>query len=178
MMDLMVKPNTSRSCGLVLALVLGACGSAGVPGEEPHDHGPDEGSGQHDGHREPRDLATQPCDAGNWRELNPDLRECRLAGAALNGTSLRRSDLSNADLRGASLVGADLFKAVVRQALLAGTDMAGANLTSVDLTGANLTGASLAGARLTNAVLSGAILEGAKTDTSTICPNGAPGPCW
>jgi hypothetical protein len=165
-------------CVVVLALALGACGSADELGGEPHQHDPVDEAVPHEEHTEPRDVATQPCDAGNWRALNPDLRECRLASVNLDGTSMRRSNLSNADLRGASLVGADLFKAVLSHASLAGADVAGANLTSVDLTGANLTGANLEGTRLTNAVLRDALLGGARTDASTTCPSGTPGPCW
>ncbi len=163
---------------ITLALALGACGP-GEHGDSAHEHDPGDETAQHDGHTtEPRDVATQPCDAGNWRELNPDLRECRLVSAPLDGTSMRRSNLSKADLTGASLVGADLFKAVLNQASLAGANVAGANLTSVDLTGANLTGANLEGTRLTNAVLKDAVLDGARTDMTTTCPNGLPGPCW
>jgi hypothetical protein len=162
---------------VLLALALGACGHSEA-GHGSHEHDPGDDAGQHTEHPPPRDLATQPCDAGNWRELNPDLRECRLAGLNLDGTSMRRSNLINADLTGASLVGADLFKALLSHASLAAANMAGANLTSVDLTGANLTGANLSGAQLTNAVLIDALLEGATTDMSTACPNGTPGPCW
>ncbi len=164
---------------VVLALALGACGSAGELGDPTHEHDPVDDAGQHDGHDTGvRDVATEPCDAGNWLELNPDLRECRLVSANLDGTSMRRSNLSNADLTGANLVGADLFKAVLSHASLAGADLAGANLTSVDLTGANLTGANLEGTRLTNAVLKDALLDGARTDATTTCPSGTPGPCW
>lgn len=169
--------SVTQLYSVLLALALGACGPGGSE-HDSHDHDPGDDAVQHTEHPPPRDLATQPCDAGNWRELNPDLRECRLAGMNLDGTSMRRSNLSNADLTGASLVGADLFKALLSHASLASSDLSGANLTSVDLTGANLTGANLSGTRLTNAVLIDALLDGAKTDTSTTCPNGTPGPCW
>jgi hypothetical protein len=163
---------------VMLALALGACGPGEHVGLE-HEHDPGDDTVPHEEHDSvPRDVATEPCDAGNWSALNPDLRACRLTRVNLDGTSLRRSNLSDADLTGASLVGADLFKALLSHASLAGANVAGANLTSVDLTGANLTGAHLEGTRLTNAVLKDALLDGATTDTTTTCPNGMPGPCW
>ena len=64
------------------------------------------------------------------------------------------------DLRGANLIGADLY---------------GAQLQEADLTGAALNDANLELANLEGAV--GADFTGAKTDTRTVCPNGAKGPC-
>ncbi len=174
----MVKTLSSMKLyAVLLVLALGACGP-NEPGHESHDHDPGDEVVPHTEHPPPRDVTTQPCDGNNWRELNPDLRECRLTGLNLDGTSMRRSNLSSADLTGASMVGADLFKALLGHASLAAANLTDANLTSVDLTGANLTDANLSGARMTNAVLTDALLEGAKTDTSTTCPNGTPGPCW
>ena len=157
---------------LALALALTAC--AGGSQEEGHDHGGGDAGGDH----QVRDPASEPCDAGNWRELLPDLRQCDLAGELLDGESLRRADLSDANLAGASLAGADLFTAVLAAAVVTDADLDGAKLTSVNLIGADLTGASLIGAVLINADLSEATLAGAATDETTTCPDGDPGPCW
>lgn len=147
---------------LALALVLTAC-AGGSQDDGHHQVGGDAG-----GEHEVRDPATEPCDAGNWRQLFPDLRQCDLAAERLDGESLRRADLSDADLTGASLTGADLFTAVLARAVVTDADLDGAKLTSVDLTGADLTGASLVDAVLINA----------DTDETTTCPDGEPGPCW
>lgn len=129
-------------------------------------------------HHHVRDLATEPCDAGNWRALAPDLRACMLASVSLAGESLRRANLSAAGLAGVDLERADLFKAVLNNADLVHADLAGAKLTSASLDGADLTGASLTGATLINATFTGARLDGATTDATTTCPSGYPGPCW
>lgn len=131
-----------------------------------------------DGEHHERDLATEPCDPSNWRELFPDLRECELPSGLLNGESLRRADLSRANLQGARLEAADMFKAVLVDAALSGAFLERANLTSVDLRNADLTGASLRGATLTNAQLGDATLDDAATDATTRCPSGLLGPCW
>ena len=165
-----LDPLTHR--WLALAFALTAC--AGGSQEEGHDHAGGDAGGDH----EIRDPATEPCDASNWRQLLPDLRQCDLAGEVLDGESLRRADLSDADLAGASLAGADLFAGVLAAAVVTDADLDGAKLTSVDLTGADLTGASLIGAVLINADLSEATLAGAATDETTTCPDGDPGPCW
>jgi len=60
---------------------------------------------------------------------------------------------------------------------ITGAGLTGAKLTSADLTGADLTAASLEGATLTSAVLEGALFDGATTDETTLCPDGAAGPC-
>ena len=80
---------------------------------------------------------------------------CQLGGADLTGVSAADGDLTLADLRGAKLYMA--------------------NLSGADLTGALLENANLSGAILRDA--KGANLAGAITDTKTICPNGAQGPC-
>ena len=181
------KTTVLRASVVALALVVGACSgadeSAISPQDVAHDHdGHDHGvvdDSQHDAnHDEPRDLETEPCGAGNWRELNPDLRQCALAGQDLDGESLRRADLTDADLAEATLVGADLFKGILVRANLKDAVVSGANLTSADLTGADLSGASLVGATLTNAKLNNALLNGATTNETTTCPDGTVGPCW
>ena len=80
---------------------------------------------------------------------------CDLSGARLPGLAGARADFTNANLSGAFL-----YKA---------------NLSGASLTGAVLQGANLSSANLSNAV--GANLAGAKTDATTVCPNGAAGPC-
>lgn len=161
----MYSPSSFQAC-LIGAVTLGAC----APG---HEHVHALGDEHH-----VRDLATEPCDAANWSVLAPDLRECGLTATSLDGERLRRADLSDASLAGASLAGADLFKARLTAASLTQANLDGAKLTSANLDGADLTGASLIGAMLINATFVGARLEGARTDVTTTCPAGTPGPCW
>ncbi|HWO21410.1 MAG TPA: pentapeptide repeat-containing protein [Kofleriaceae bacterium] len=152
--------------GVPAALVaLAACAA-----EHAHDRGGDV--------HQVRDPATEPCDATNWRALAPDLRECKLGAVGLDGERLRRANLCDASLVGASLARADLFKAALTGAVLVRANLDGAKLTNARLGGADLTGASLIGAVLTNADLAGAKLDGARTDATTTCPSGDPGPCW
>ena len=206
--------NTHFQLPIVLAVialgVLAAChdagsghhADAGSDTDGGHVHGDDLDAGAGDGHAL-RDVDAMLCDAGNWRQLLPDLRLCQLPGAVLDGEDLRRANLDGANLADARLAGADLFKATLvaadlsrarlAGAKLTGASLAGATLTDADLTAAVLTGASLAGAKLaganlTDANLLGANLAGADftgatllraaTDNTTICPSGKPGPCW
>lgn len=157
-------------CRCLMVIVVAGCASDGG-----HDHGEDV---PEDHHGATRDPATEPCDASNWRDLVPDLRQCHLASQTLDGESLRRVDLSEANLENARLVGADLFTARLRAAHLQGAALDQAKLTGADLGGADLTGASLRGANLTNANLTSAQLVGAITDETTTCPTGDVGPCW
>jgi uncharacterized protein YjbI with pentapeptide repeats len=80
---------------------------------------------------------------------------CNLSGADLSGLMAQGRDLSDADLSNAKLYKADLSKAILTGAILSNTI---------------LTGAKLKGAQ-------GANLSVAVTDGSTLCPNGAKGPC-
>ena|SRR6266545_3735409 len=137
-----------------------------------HDHSHDAGD------HHVRDPATEPCDAGNWASLYPDLRDCDLAGVVLDNGFLRRADLTGANLTGASLANADLFTATLVAATAADIRLDGAKLTAVDATGADLTRASLRGAVLFEATLADALLDGAITDATTTCPTGQEGPCW
>jgi uncharacterized protein YjbI with pentapeptide repeats len=160
-----MRDRSPGSLALASLLAIAACAS---------EHGHDPGGGEH----HVRDPATEPCDAGNWRALAPDLRECKLGAVVLDGERLRRANLSDAGLASASLARADLFKAALTGAVLTGANLDGAKLTSARLGGADLTGASLYGAVLVNATLTGARLDGARTDATTTCPAGNPGPCW
>lgn len=79
-------------------------------------------------------------------------------------------DLSDADLKGVIAELGDLS-----YANLAGADLYRARLMGANLTGASLNGVNFAGADLRNA--RGADLSSATTDTTTVCPSGAAGPC-
>ncbi|AFY68938.1 serine/threonine protein kinase with pentapeptide repeats [Thalassoporum mexicanum PCC 7367] len=106
-----------------------------------------------------------------------------MSNAKLNGTNLTRAKmqraiLSKADLGSASLVNADLRESKLQFAYLSKADLTGANLSNADLTGAylkqaNLRRANLCGANLKGAKVSEEQLSYAKTNWSTIRPDGS-----
>jgi serine/threonine-protein kinase len=67
---------------------------------------------------------------------------------------------------------ANLFKAYFNYANLEGADLRGANLAHACLSNANLRGANLCGADLTGALISDEQLAMARTNWSTVYPNG------
>lgn len=86
-----------------------------------------------------------------------DLRADRLMGTFVEA-QLQGADLSGADIQMSDYRRANLIKAKLNNALVYGTD----------LRGADLTGADVQGLRYGNT---------AKTDATTTCPDGKPGPC-
>ena len=114
-----------------------------------------------------------------------DLRKTKLVGAnftqsKLQKTNLRWADLSSANFGRANLAGAilrdaRLGRAYFNYANLQGADLRGANLSYACLTNANLRGANLSGADLSGAKISNEQLAMARTNWSTIYPNGKRG---
>lgn len=114
-----------------------------------------------------------------------DLQRVTLAGgnfaeAKLQKANFQNSDLSSAnfgraDLTKASLRGANLGRAYFTNANLQGADLRGANLHFATLSNANLRGANLCGADLTGARVNDEQLAMAKTNWSTVYPNGKRG---
>lgn len=114
------------------------------------------------------------------------LAELKLAGRSLVRANLSGETLSAGDDR-VNLAGVDLTESTVVRTKLSGVDMSGAKFNRAILDGSDLSGANLSGADLTAAVAKGvnltganlqnAILAGVKTDATTTCPNGDPGPC-
>jgi serine/threonine protein kinase, bacterial len=105
------------------------------------------------------------------------MTSAKLNGANLRGAKLFRTILNKADLGGACLDQADLKEANLQGAYLSKADLSGADLSSANLKGAyfkqaNLRGANLCGADLTGAQISSEQLASAKTNWSTIRPDG------
>ena len=92
--------------------------------------------------------------------------------ANLTGTDLSNTNFSRANLGQASLKNAKLTSAYLCGAKLEGADLRGANLSKASLESAILKDANLCGADLTGATLSDAQLSVAKTNWSTVHPNG------
>lgn len=121
--------------------------------------------------------------ASLYRFNAPDgsLNRVKLQGADVVG-DYTRAKLEGADLRadrlmgtfvearmtGADLSGADIQMSDYRRAVLVNAKLVNTLVYGTDLRGADLTGADVSGLRYGNT---------AKTDASTTCPNGKPGPC-
>ncbi|MEB3268045.1 MAG: serine/threonine-protein kinase [Leptolyngbya sp.] len=114
-----------------------------------------------------------------------DLQKATLAGASFNQAKLPKANLQGADLKGANFGRADLTQASLRNANLGraylsnanlqGADLRGADLSYASLSQANLRGANLCGADLTGARISDDQLAMARTNWSTVYPNGKRG---
>lgn len=114
-----------------------------------------------------------------------DLQRTHLSGINFNQSKMSRANFQGADLSSANFGRADLAQAVMRNARLGRAYFNYANLESVDFRGAdlsyaclsnaNLRGANLCGADLTGATISEDQLAMARTNWSTVYPNGRRG---
>ena len=105
-----------------------------------------------------------------------------LTGASFAKATLRKANLTHADLSNTNLSRANLSQASLKNAKLTSAHLGGANLEGADLRGADLSrsileaaslkGANLCGADLTGAAVTPQQIESAKTNWSTIHPNG------
>jgi len=101
-----------------------------------------------------------------------NFNQSKLPNANLQGAELENANFGKANLNKAVLRNANLFKAYFNYANLEGADLRGANLTNACLSNANLRGANLCGADLTGALVSDEQLSMARTNWSTVYPNG------
>lgn len=114
-----------------------------------------------------------------------DLQKTTLAGGNFTQSKLQKANFQNTDLNGAnfgradltqaSFRGANLGRAYFSNANLQGADLRGANVSYATLSNANLRGANLCGADLTGARVTEDQLAMARTNWSTIYPNGKRG---
>ena len=105
-----------------------------------------------------------------------------LTGASFAKASMRKTNLTNADLSNTNLSRANMSQATLKNAKLTSAHLGGANLEGADLRGANLSraileatnlkGANLCGADLTGAAITPEQIAAAKTNWSTVHPNG------
>lgn len=101
-----------------------------------------------------------------------NFNQSKLPKANFQGAELENANFGKANLNRAVLRNANLFKAYFNYANLEGADLRGANLSHACLSNANLRGANLCGADLTGAVVSDEQLATARTNWSTVYPNG------
>lgn len=106
-------------------------------------------------------------------EIN--FNQSKLPSANFQGSDLSNANFGRANLSRATLRNAKLVKAYFHYANLEGADLRGANLARACLSNANLRGANLCGADLTGALISDDQLASARTNWSTVMPNGRRG---
>ncbi|HSM83392.1 MAG TPA: serine/threonine-protein kinase [Nodosilinea sp.] len=106
-------------------------------------------------------------------EIN--FNQSKLPGANFQGSDLSNANFGRANLSRAVLRNTKLVKAYFHYANLEGADLRGANLVNACLSNANLRGANLCGADLTGALISDDQLAAARTNWSTVLPNGRRG---
>ncbi|WP_035992128.1 serine/threonine-protein kinase [Leptolyngbya sp. KIOST-1] len=106
-------------------------------------------------------------------EIN--FNQSKLPGANFQGADLSNANFGRANLNRANLRNAKLVKAYFHYANLEGADLRGANLAQACLSNANLRGANLCGADLTGALIADEQLAMARTNWSTVMPNGRRG---
>ncbi len=101
-----------------------------------------------------------------------NFNQSKMPRANFQGAELENANFGKANLNRAILRNANLFKAYFNYANLEGADLRGANLSHACLSNANLRGANLCGADLTGALISDEQLAVARTNWSTVYPNG------
>jgi serine/threonine-protein kinase len=104
-----------------------------------------------------------------------NFHQAKLYKVNLQGANLSNADFGRASLSQANLKNANLGRAYLSYTDLAGADLRGADLSYAYLNNANLRGANLCGADLTGARVSEEQLALARTNWTTIHPNGKRG---
>lgn len=114
------------------------------------------------------DLQKVSLTGGNFSDAK--LQKANFQNSDLSSANFGRADLTKASLRGANLGRAYFNNTNLQEADLRGTNLNYATLSNANLRGANLCGADLTGARVTDDQLSAA-----RTNWSTVYPNGKRG---
>ncbi|TVQ09826.1 MAG: serine/threonine protein kinase [Leptolyngbya sp. DLM2.Bin27] len=104
-----------------------------------------------------------------------NFNQAQLPSANFQGSDLSNANFGRANLSRSNLRNAKLIKAYFHYANLEGADLRGANLAHACLSNANLRGANLCGADLTGALITNEQLAAARTNWSTVMPNGRRG---
>jgi serine/threonine protein kinase, bacterial len=122
-----------------------------------------------------KDFSSQKLASLNLQDANlseANFHEANLVNTNLQNAILTRANFGRACLHHTSFKNAQLVQAYFSHADLQGADLRGANLSEAYLSNANLRGANLCGANLTGAKISEEQLAIAKTNWSTIRPEG------
>ena len=125
-----------------------------------------------------RDFANKDISLQNLQKANlsgSNFHHCRMIKINFQGADLSSTDFTGCDLRQGMLRNANLGRSYLSDANLEGTDLRGADLSYAHCKGTKLKGANLCGANLTNANITEEQLALAKTNWTTILPNGKRG---
>ncbi len=120
-----------------------------------------------------KDISSQDLEKVNLSKSN--FKHSKLIRVNLQGAELASTNFSDTDSRQASFRGTHLGKAYFIGANLEGADLRGADLSFARFDDAKLKGANLCGANLTSASITKEQLAQAKTNWTTILPNGKRG---
>ncbi|NJN24231.1 MAG: protein kinase, partial [Acaryochloridaceae cyanobacterium RL_2_7] len=120
-----------------------------------------------------RDLRNLQLPKFQLKEVN--FQEAKLQKSNFQQGQLIDVKLGRSSLNGACFVKAKMINAYLSYADLEGADLRGADLSFAHLNNANLRGANLCGANLTGATVTEQQLALARTNRSTIMPNGKSG---
>lgn len=120
-----------------------------------------------------KDVSLQDLQKANLSEVN--FHHSRMIKINLQGADLSSTDFTGCDLRQAMLRNADLGRSYLSSANLEGADLRGADLSYAHFKGTRLKGANLCGANLSNASITEEQLAQAKTNWTTVMPNGRRG---
>lgn len=120
-----------------------------------------------------KDVSLQDLQKANLSEVN--FHHSRMIKINLQGADLSSTDFTGCDLRQAMLRNADLGRSYLSSANLEGADLRGADLSYAHFKCTKLKGANLCGANLSNASITEEQLAQAKTNWTTVMPNGRRG---
>ena len=120
-----------------------------------------------------KDISLQDLQDANLSGVN--FHHSRMIKINLQGADLSSTDFTGCDLRQASLRNANLGRSYLSSANLEGADLRGADLSYAQFKDTKLKGANLCGANLGNSTITEEQLAQAKTNWSTVLPNGRRG---
>lgn len=120
-----------------------------------------------------KDVSSQDLQKANLSEVN--FHHSRMIKINLQGADLSSTDFTGCDLRQAMLRNANLVRSYLTSANLEGADLRGADLSYANFKKTKLQGANLCGANLSNASITEEQLDQAKTNWTTVLPNGRRG---
>ncbi|ELS03219.1 serine/threonine protein kinase [Xenococcus sp. PCC 7305] len=125
-----------------------------------------------------RDFAGKDISLQNLQKANlsgSNFHHSRMIKVNFQGADLSSADFTGCDLRQGLLRNANLGRSYLSYANLEGTDLRGADLSFAHLKNTKLKGANLCGANLTSANITEEQLVLAKTNWTTVLPNGKRG---
>ena len=120
-----------------------------------------------------KDVSLQDLQKANLSGVN--FHHSRMIKINFQGADLSSTDFTGCDLRQAMLRNANLGRSYLSSANLEGADLRGADLSYAHFKGTKLKGANLCGANLNNASITEEQLAQAKTNWTTVLPNGRRG---